>query len=366
MLDLAFRNLKDHKLRSFLTILGIIIAIMAVVSLGSISEGLRLLVEEQLTFASEFIVVTEEGLDPRGPPPSNIFVDLDVLEVIKNMDGVDIALPILFRQEKAIFVLGFDLDERELFELAHVEPEEGRYPNKGEKALIIGTSVPRIIDLSLGDTFSVNNEDLEIVGILEDSGSSFDFSAFTSFETAQNVFDQHDSVSEIIIKPTDPSAMDKIKNEIEDEFDNLEVYLPADSQKIAEETLGTVRNVTLGIGIVSSLIAAVGIINTMFMAVTQKRKQLGIMKAIGATKRQILMQVIEESFVMAVIGGLVGVGVGFYGTAIVNSLIGVPIAKVTPVLALSSFSFGIVLTLVSAYYPAYLATQIDAVKAIRS
>ncbi|MFO7872395.1 MAG: ABC transporter permease [Candidatus Undinarchaeales archaeon] len=366
MLDLTFKDIKGHKIRTFLTILGVVIAIGAVVSLGSISEGMNELVTEQMEMFSGMIEITEAGVEPSPSAAASTKIDIDVLDDIRAMDGVDEAVPALARQVPMQGVIfGMDLDNLDLFGLENIEIDEGRWPYEGEYEVVIGDAIAENQDLALGDTTKIEGKEMEIVGILEKTDSMFDMLIAMEFETAQDVFEEHETVTSMYVKAEDPEDVEYLAEEIESEFPYLDAWTSEEGVEMAEDMIGNVRIITLGIGIIAAFVAAIGIINTMFMSVSERTRELGIMKAVGATKKQIMRQILEEAGVLSVFGGLFGLLFGIIGTEAMNLYMGVPLARVTPVLALSGLLFGILLSLAAAYYPAVKASEVDAIDAIR-
>ncbi len=366
MLDLTFKDIKGHKIRTFLTILGIIIAIGAVVSLGSISEGMNELVTEQMEMFSGMIEVTEAGVEPGPNTAASTKIDIDVFEDIKEMDGVDEAVPALAKQvpmEGIIF--GMDLGKLDLFGLENIQVEDGRWPYSEYYEVVIGDAIAENQDLVLGDMMKIEGKEMEIVGILEKTDSMFDMLIAMEFETAQDVFEEHETITSIYIKAEDPEDVEYLAEEIESEYPYLDAWTSEEGVEMAEDMIGTVRIVTLGIGIIAAFVAAIGIINTMFMSVSERTRELGIMKAVGATRKQIMRQIFEEAGVLSVFGGVFGLAFGFIGTEAMNLYMGIPLARITPILAVSGVLFGILLSLAAAYYPAVKASEVDAIDAIR-
>jgi putative ABC transport system permease protein len=125
---------------------------------------------------------------------------------------------------------------------------------------------------------------------------------------------------------------------------------------------------TFGIGFVASLVAAIGIIITMYTSVLERRRQIGIMKAIGAVRRVILQQILEEGLLISVISSLLAVLVSFFFVDLLNNVLlgGANLALITPGLAIGAVTYGIVLTVLASMYPAWVAVKTDPIKAIRA
>lgn len=364
MLDLALKDIIGHKARTFLTVLGVVIAIAAIVSLGSISAGMNELVSGQMRMMSGTIRLTESGVSSdAGPPTGNL--KLDDLEEIRNIDGVEEVAPMTIKQSGGFFIAGVDFERMELMDLANVKTTEGDWPDEGEFKVVLGDYVAETRGIGLGDTIKVEDSELEVSGVLEPLSTFMDFAVITSLETIQDVYDDPDHATQAFVKPNDLSDVDAIVEEIESEFPTISATSMADALEDAEASINNIRFITLGIGFIASLVAAIGIINTMFMSVSERKRQIGIMKAVGASRRQIIIDVLQQAVIISFMGGFIGVLFGFLGTAGLNYSIGMPIARVTWDLALLSFSYGVILTLLSSIYPAIQASRTDPIDAIR-
>ncbi|MFH1424227.1 MAG: ABC transporter permease [archaeon] len=364
MLDLALRDLTSHKLRSFLTVLGVIIAIAAIVSLGSFTAGINELVQGQAEMVSGKILLTQEGASTMQGPPSGE-ITTDDLDEIRQMDGVDAVAGLFLKQSGQRMLVGVDFDNMELLEMDEIKMEEGDWPEAGDYKIAVGHTVSETSNLGIGDTVKFEDTELEVSGIVEELGTFIDLGMITSLEIAQEAFDAKDVVTMAYVKPNDISDVESIVEDIEEEFSTINAGTVEEEIEKAQEGIRQIQLITLSIGFITSLVAAIGIINTMFMSITEKTKQIGIMKAVGASHRDIIMDVLQQALLMSFFGGFVGVMIGLIGTAGVNAAMGMPLARVTWSLALYSFSYGVVLTLGSALYPAIKASKIDPIKAIQ-
>jgi putative ABC transport system permease protein len=140
-----------------------------------------------------------------------------------------------------------------------------------------------------------------------------------------------------------------------------------DALSMMEEATTTLNVMTFGIGFIASLVAAIGIIITMYTSVLERRRHLGIMKAVGAFRRTILIQILEEGLIISLFSSLLAVGISFFFVDILNNVLlgGANLALITPVLAIGAVAYGVILTLVSSLYPAWIAVKTDPINAIR-
>lgn len=365
---MIFGSLWRHKTRSSLTGLGIVIAIAAIVSLGSISEGISTLVDQQFKLASEFVFVVESGGFDFGSSANGLEskIDLDIVEDIEAIDGVEDVIPqIRAMTADYVFVIGLPIEDLEFFGLENIEFKEGGWPQEGDKEIVLGHLISENKDLRVSDEIKVEDEYYVVSGTLEETGGTFDYGTITSFEAASDTFGFEDEVTALIVRPTDIDESKRIANEIEDLYDDLDAIAGEEAIQRAQDAIGQIRVITLSIGIVASIVASIGIINTMVMMVFERRNEFGIMKALGAKKQTILLLVMQESIILGIIGSIIGISFGAFGTYAINQTSGYPIASVTPSLVFFSMIYGILLSVLAAAYPAYQAISVNPVDAMR-
>jgi putative ABC transport system permease protein len=368
--DMALRSLWRQKVRSGLTIFGIILAIGTIVALGSISEGISSLVEEQLQMAGDFIAVGERGGSSAqsGPPGLSSRIEREDANEIAQIDGVERAVPQIrtIDTKSGLFVFGFDIEDAEFFNLDNIEFEEGGWAEPGEKELAIGFQISELQGLKVGDEILIREDDYTVVGVLEEMNSFMDYGTLTSVSAAAETFELEDYYSYLVIDPVDVNDVDNIANEIEDTFDTLEAITSDEAIQSARDSINQIRVFTLGIGVIASIVASIGIINTMVMIVLERKREFGIMKALGAERSTILSFVLLEAAMLGIIGSVIGVSIGFLGTEVLNSFSGFPIAAVTTELAVFSLIYGVLLAVLAALYPASQAIKVDPVEAMRT
>lgn len=367
-LDMTLRSVKRHKIRSFLTAFGVTLAIAAIVSLGSISEGINIMVQEQMTMASDLIVVTEKGaLDLSTAFTAERHIDRDIIDELAQIDGVEEisygieAMDPTYRS----FVIGFLLEHLDMYGLENIEFEEGGWFTGGSFEAVVGYQRGEVDGWAVGDELVLNGDEYTISGVLEEMSGFMDYGIIVPFDSAAETYDMQEYVTEIHIKPVDVRESERIANEIDETFDSVEAITMAEAVEIAEEIVGQIRIMTLAVGIIASVVASIGIINTMMMIVAERKREFGIMKALGAEQRVILFLVLQEGVVLALLGGVVGLLLGALGTEMLNQAIGRPMATVTPLLAVLSLLYGLGIAIVASLYPAYQAVMVNPVDAMR-
>jgi putative ABC transport system permease protein len=373
MIDIALAELRRHKMRTFLTSLGIVIAISAIVSLGSISAGMSILIESTLSqIGADKIMVTKSsgGGGGFGMPQAEPF-DEDIVTEIQQMYGVDDALPIIRSAYLgAIPVIGADEKQREFMAFTDVTFKEGGwYDDSDTDSVVMGKDLAESLKLSVGDSIKFGHYDLTVVGVIEGGEMrGANLMAIMPYKLAQEVLNIEGETTLVIVKPSDITLTDTIKQEVRDEYDDMTAMTSEDLLKRAQSIIGSISVVTLGIGFIASLVAALGIIITMITSISERRRQIGIMKAVGARGRDIMVQIFQESIAISIISGIFGLAIGYFAVNGMNSSLfaGMNLAVVTPQLAAGAFAYGVILSIFSAIYPARKASMIDPIEAIRS
>jgi putative ABC transport system permease protein len=371
MLDLALKNIMRNRTRTILTTLGILIGIGAVVALGSIAEGLNATIQSSLELTAGKISVQQAGAGIFGI--GSVLTNDDV-ELLKSVSGVKDVVPIdVFLGPMESFagpdyvVVGIDPDKMNYFAGENFKMYQGRNMDEGESGVaVLGKAAADKFNIQIGDSWTVKNEDFEVIGILDTTGiSDIDSSILVPLQDLQTALDK-DTYYSIYAIPDDVRDTEKVVAEINDASDNLQALSSAELARQASQIVDQIRFFTFGIGAIAAFVGGLGVMNTMIMAVMERRKEIGVMKAIGANNRMILTQILTESALISIIGGiggiLIGVGAAIGLGALSNGSIQ---GYVTPALALEGLAFALFLGIIGGLYPARQAAKLDPVEALR-
>jgi putative ABC transport system permease protein len=373
MLDIAIRELSGHKVRTVLTSLGIFIAITAIVSLGSISTGLTELVTSTTSsIGSDTIFVMKHfdmsGMGPGSGPPTIEDMSAEEVEEVINTPGIKDAVPVIARQLGGLFeVDGMDMEKVGLFGGDDLEFKEGMWPENTDSGAVLGYVAAGMYNAVVGDYITLEKTEVEVMGIFEEGSGAYDLVIIIPYDLADEIYETDGGATQIMIEPVDISLVDEIKDTIEEEHDDLDAMTMEDALSMMEEMTFTLTIMTFGIGFVASLVAAIGIIITMYTSVLERRRQIGIMKATGALGRTIMIQILQEALVLSVVSSVLAVTVSFFFVELLNQVLlgGVNLAMITPALAIGAVLYGVILTILSSLYPARIAVKVDPIKAIR-
>lgn len=339
----AFKNISKRKVRSWLTMIGIFIGIAAVVALVSLGQGLKEAITGQFAgFGTDKLVIQAAGVAAFGPPGSTVVEKLTSkdAEVIQRVKGIDIVAERLMRSEKIRFndeerysaIASITQDESRKLVLEVIEEsmeltmEEGRMLFKDDRyKIIIGNDLAskKLFSrkLRLGDKLNIGSQDFEIVGILEKSASPLgnDFILMND-KPMRDALDIGDEVDIIAAQVFNVDEIENIAVRVEKDLrkhrdvelgkEDFSVQTPAQAVETLNNILNYVTWFLVFIAMISLVVGAVGISNTMFTAVLERRKEIGIMKSIGAKNSNILLLFLIESGVLGLVGGIIGIIVG--------------------------------------------------------
>jgi len=373
LIDVAFKNILRTKTRTGLTAFGVLIGITAIVALGSISEGINAMINEELQFLGGTIIVTskEAGGIMMGFGGSEI--TSEQLNELESFSGVKQVIPLSFvvgeivpMQGPEYVIVGVDPDQQEFYVGKGIELDAGReLESDNEFSVLLSYQYAEDNNLEVGDTIEFEEEDFEVVGVLGPGVADQDNLIVMPLGAMMEVYDL-DSYGAAYVVPDDVGKVESLAEEIEDDFDDLGAQTQAEIANQASQIVDTIRIFTLGIGGISAVVGGLGLMNTMIMSIMERKREIGIMKAVGATNRCILTQVLLESVIITLIGGVSGIilgALGSYSLRFVSE--GLASATVTPQLALGSLLFATFLGLFGGFYPAWKAAKLDPIEAIR-
>lgn len=392
LFSISARAIWRNKTRSVLTMLGVIIGVGAVIMLISIGSGLQQLVVDQFeSFGANniFIIPGEiEGgfSEDQVIAQANNKIRYKHVEAIRKLrDTVSQASPLSLNtgtinfsdNEEKTSVTGVDA---EYFTITNTDAAVGETfsraeADKGERIVVLGSKIA-------GDVFGevdpvnkkikINNRTFKVIGVAEEKGGgfggpSFDDYAYIPFSTWTDLYDS-DQVFRIIVKANSDENLEAAKEAINQtllntlEDDEFSVTDQSDLLSIINQILGGLTAGLGGIAAISLVVGGIGIMNIMLVSVTERTREVGLRKALGATPRVIMLQFLIEAIILSVLGGLVGVTIAFLGTLAINQFIP---AKLTPMAVLLAFGVSATVGIVFGVYPARKASKLSPIEALR-
>jgi putative ABC transport system permease protein len=395
-LSIVYRNVKQRKTRSALTILGITVGIGAVIALISLGMGMEAAITEQLIEMADVIMVMP-GPQEFGFGAFGSFTDRDLASV-RRIDGVKDVVgmrgeieDVTYRDESfRLTVTGIDPDDivAVFGETIRRQEDEtgmaaGRDLRENDKqACEIGYSIAYDFfdqDIGVNDRLTINGSKFRVVGVLEEQGgfrAEVDSAIYVTTRDSITILD-NENVSELFVRVHDIEDAERIADEIEERIDDnhkLDDFTTAMTMGSAIEQLesvfGILQVVLIAISSISLIVAAMGIMNTMLMSVMERTHEIGIMKAIGAKNRNILSLFLFEAGLVSLLGGLCGCVLGVLGARAISFGIqtgfDVEIAAVVePAVLLGGVAVAVVVGMLSGLYPARKASKMSPVEAVK-
>ncbi|MBT3405812.1 ABC transporter permease [Candidatus Woesearchaeota archaeon] len=387
-LNLILKSFKNRQLRSWLTVLGIIIGVTAIVALISISQGMENAITEQFQkMGTDSLRVLPPNL--RGPPAGDMSLPAGVADYLEKSPYIDYIDRIILEfatveygnEEEYLFINAYDTElESKGFSDMDLEIEEGRAFKIGEKGnAIIGYDIAHDqFDkaVHLGTSIIVDGQKFKVIGIFEKTGINIDDRIYIPLDDAKVLFDREDEYNVIVAKVRAGVDIETAQENIEKRLtrklgeDEFNIYTPAQLLEQINSILGAVQMVLVGIAFISLLVGAIGIMNAMYTSVLERTREIGVMKAIGARNGDIMTLFLLESGIMGLAGGVVGVIVGSiiaYMVEVIAALAGFSLLSISIdyQVVLFALAFAFVVGIVSGTLPAIRAAGLKPVDALR-
>jgi putative ABC transport system permease protein len=392
---LAIREIRRHLLRSFLTVLGIVIGVAAVVTMVTLGNGATAAVQEQISSLGANILQIRPGQGfgrgGGGPQPPE-FDMADVEAIAEQIAGVRAVAPQAQSSGTAIrnasnWQTTVNGTTSAFFEAQQWELASGRTftpaeEEAGKAVCVIGNTVRQNLFQRgdpIGERIRIRDVSCEVIGLLTTRGqggfSDQDDVVVMPIKAVQRRFTGNRDIRLIMVAVDDRYDTASVQSSIEDllrerrrirpgEQDNFNIF---DTKQISETLQGTTRILTTVMGAVAAvslLVGGIGIMNIMLVSVTERTREIGIRLAIGAIGREVLLQFLVEAVVLAMLGGLIGLALALAATMILAPLIQVPFLF-DPQINLVAFAFSAAIGVVFGYFPARRAAALNPIDALR-
>ncbi|MBW4085236.1 ABC transporter permease [Paenibacillus sp. S150] len=383
-MKMALKSILSSKIRAFLTMLGIIIGVSSVIALVSIGQGTTSQITESLnSLGTNQLTVNITG---RGATTSLTYEEALALGDIEGVDGVS---PVISgnvtakngTENTTVSMEGITPGYEDVQDF-HVQ--SGRFllnidTEYRQKVALIGSDTAETLfgtDDPVGESVQLNGRSFKIVGLLESKGSSLggsnDEKILIPISTAER-FLQSKGVRSITITTTSADNVTEVKAKLEATLDAKfnyadNSYSVFDSQEMLETVSATSDTLSMalgGIAGISLFVGGIGIMNIMIVSVNERTREIGIRKAIGAKKMNILMQFMIESIVLSGLGGLIGVGLGLGISWAVGNYTSMNVATSWNMVIIS-FLFSLFIGVVFGMMPANKAARMRPIYALRN
>ena len=374
MLKIAFLNLFRNKTRTGLSLLGIIIGVAAIISLVSVVDGLFNEVNKAVGQIQGIRVAQSSG------PPLYSRLDISFEERIESISGVSLVLPLIVGPiglidgkqlsfgNTQIFGFDFSKQKRSLTPNGIGEIIEGREIKAGERGVVvIGEIIKKDYGKFVGQNIEINNTKLKIVGVYATGSQLLNSAILVPINDAREILNfPTDKVSIFNVEIDNPQKIQTIVSVLNFRFgEDLKASSASDLSDQFGGILGSFRLLVGAVAAISGIVAGVGIINTMLMSVLERFKEIGALKAVGWTNSNIVRMIMYESVLIGFFGAITGIIVGFIISILIQSTFGLT-TLITFELLAEVFIFALTLGIIGGVYPAYIASKMDPVEALRA
>ncbi|KEZ49865.1 ABC transporter permease [Metabacillus indicus] len=387
---MAFSSVLAHKLRSILTMLGIIIGVASVILVVAIGQGGEQMLKSQFTGTSNTIEVFYQPSEEEMQSDPNAYMksafdqsDINDMASIPEVEKVVASssefMPVRHKEEAADTSI-FSINQAYI-EVNQLKIESGRNLMEadfigGERAGIISQETKKELFKDtdpIGEIVWISGQPFEIVGVLEKPEGLFSFGSMEIYipsNTYRASFGKSD-FNQVTLQAKDAESLQeagkKATSMLNQKHDTEDSYQVFNMEEIAEGIGQVTRIMTLIIGSIAGIslfVGGIGVMNIMLVSVTERTREIGIRKALGATKRQILTQFLIESITLTLIGGIIGILLGAGGASLVSVFAGWP-SLVSWQVVLGGLAFSMVIGIIFGMLPANKAARLDPIDSLR-
>lgn len=396
LFSFATRNLKRHWIRSMLSIIGIVIGVVAIASLGIMASSINLLVANIITDVGDTVVITPHtaiGGTFAGDPRTAVDAAIPAREVeeIRRAANPHRTIPVLQGADEVEFgrdesgyaqIIGLAPDDIPIL----LELEEGQYPRQNQAGALVGTYLAREYGISPGSRLTIGGESVRVAGVLAERGFAADINPDYAIVVTEGWYETHFGAgagySMVIVRVGDVAEIDTVKEAVESRLNRrdevVDIFDSREMLRQYEEIYQQITVFLVGIGGISLIVAAVNILNVMYISVAERIREIGVMRSIGILRRNILRMFLYEALILgavgSVIGGILSAASGYLISiaAVEVFTAGTSFGENFTVLDLSAaayivfgMAFGIGTSIAAGFYPAWRASQLSPIEAMR-
>jgi putative ABC transport system permease protein len=372
--QLAKRNLERRVVRTFLAAVGIIIGVFAISSMGILGNCLKVSVSNSFEDYSNEIVIYPAG--------GETSITESQVKQLDKVSGIKSVVPIYSSgtkvefKDKSMYGAVYGVQNEDLTSL--VEIDDGKMLKSSSTGCVIGAELANFLGIKVGGKVAIEDTKLKVTGILKKRGMSPDISVdnsiFVNPEVYNKIFVDNDKEYDfVLVKANNVDDVDGVETSVKKMLNKKDdkVFLSSVKSMLSsvEDALRYVSLFLMGIGSISLVVASVSILNVMLMSVTERTKEIGIMKAVGASKKDIMKMFILESLILGIIasfiGGILSLGVVFVITDLILKDISSLLDRDVLLYVIGGIGFGIITSLTGGVYPALKASKMKPIDSLK-
>ena len=402
--SLAFENLKHRGIRTWLTMLGIFIGVASVVALISLGQGLQNAVTAQFSSLSVDTLIVQNAQTSFGPPGSTSVKKLTShdLDIISSVPGVAEMIPRILRvvktsyNKKTDFEYAASLPDNEkqlnsIYTIADLHVDQGKLLTTNDRfKVVLGSDFLKTSTtdkfgraFKVGSKITLQDREFTVAGILKPAGEfTVNMAMLINEKDLKTILNIGDETDFVVVRVQDKDHIEDVAKAIElklrkdrgektDEED-FTIQTPIQALSTVNTILSVVNIIVIGIAVISLLVGGIGIMNTMYTSVLERKREIGVMKAVGARNSEVLSIFVLESGLLGLVGGIVGAAMGmfmalavsgiafsYFGSNILNVQVSWP-------LILASLAFSFLIGTFSGLLPSFQASSLKPVEALRA
>ena len=387
------RSLTRRKLRTALTVIGIAVGIWALVVMAALATKLSAIVESSSTYFRDKVVVTDATGTPFSTVGALTPLTIDIVQQIEKVPGVAVAVPRVMLPmnpddpgnafQLPAYILGYTEGADRGYETSPMRVAMGRATgpgDEGQQVVFLGSDLAREFDKRPGDTFEIRGIEFTVVGVGEPRLMTFDTSVVIPLSEAQAMLyreapivvgrelDPGQLTSTVIVYPDNGMDTGLLAQRIEKTVPKVRAGTSTDFDNQFGSTLAIFNAIILSVALISVVVGGLSVVNTMTISVAERTREIGIKRAIGASRARIMRELLSEAAFIGLIGGLVGLASGaafIYGANQVGETSGTVLFLLTSEIAILALAFSTALGTVAGALPAWNASGLDPIEALR-
>ena len=370
LFQIVWKNLLRRKIRSLLTVIGIAVGIGAVVSLVSITNGFVNGWKYLLEGHGIDLTILKSGSDANFIAHLMNLMDESLAGELRKVPGVasvQVSLVDMtsIEDKPSVMIFGYVPGGEMMSRLKY--PSGRPVASDDPDEIVLGTALARALEAKIGDEIEVERELMTVVGICESSNLLEDGAGIMSFRRLQKLMNREGKVTAFGAHLEDPAQLEEVKKAIETRFPNLNAM---STREAVDENVGTkmAQALSWGVSLIVLLVGAIATMNTMFMSVFERTREIGILRALGWRRGRIISMILQESVILSLGGGILGIFFGMGAVRMLNlfrQLRGLIQADYTVFLFSEAIILALFLGVLGGLLPAWRGARLPPVEALR-